>query len=84
MAKGSNAMDDYLKRGKGLLRRPVTQLILGGVAITVIAPYIMRMFRNPEIQTFVRDNVDGLRTRVDGLMHSSFSSSLADADSMNG
>ncbi len=62
---------DYAKLGAALMRRPLTRFILGGVALTVISPYILRMFRSDEVQTFVRDNVEGIRSRVDGFMHSS-------------
>jgi hypothetical protein len=62
---------DYGKMGSKLMKRPVTRIFLGGIALSVIAPYILRLLRNPEVQTFVRDNVEHIRSRVDGLIHSS-------------
>ena len=70
---------DYGKLGVKLFRKPATPFVLGGVALTVLAPYIMRMFRNPEVQTFITDNVEGIRSRIDGMIHSG----EASLDSLN-
>jgi len=64
-----NLIRDYKKLGVELFRRPMTRYILGGVALTVAVPYILRMLRNEEVVTFVRDNVDNIRTRIDGYIH---------------
>lgn len=61
---------DYGKLGVELMRKPMTRYILGGVALTALVPYVLRFFRDPEVQTFVRDNVDTIRTRIDGIIHS--------------
>ncbi|MES2526405.1 MAG: hypothetical protein V4598_04935 [Bdellovibrionota bacterium] len=63
-------MRDYVKLGSALLKRPLTRYVLGGVALTVISPFILRMFRNTEVQTFITDNVEGIRSRIDGMIHS--------------
>lgn len=65
-----NIARDYGKLGAELFRKPMTRYILGGVALTALAPVVMRLFRNEEVQTFVRDNVEGIRTRIDGVIHS--------------
>ncbi len=66
----SSQIRHYRKMGMKLLKRPATPYILGGVAVTVLAPMIMRLFRNEDVTTFVRDNVDTIRTRIDGFIHS--------------
>lgn len=74
---------DYKKLGMEILRRPVTKYILGGVALTAIVPYvapvIMRLFRDDRVTTFVRENVDDIRTRIDGFIHTADS----DLDALN-
>lgn len=70
----SSVIRGYQGRATQLLGMPVSRVILGGVALTVLAPYIMRMFRTEGVTTFVRDNVDGIRERIDGFIHT------ADAD----
>lgn len=65
-----NIIRDYRKLGVELLRKPVTRYVLGGVALTALVPFVLRMFRNEEVQTFVRDNVESIRTRIDGVIHS--------------
>lgn len=65
-----NIVRDYRKLGAELFRRPLTRYILGGVALTALAPVIMRLFRNEDVTSFVRDNVDTIRTRIDGFIHS--------------
>jgi hypothetical protein len=65
-----NIIRDYRKLGVELFRKPMTRYVLGGVALTALVPYVLRMFRNEEVQTFVRDNVEGIRTRIDGVIHS--------------
>jgi hypothetical protein len=65
----ANIIRDYRKLGVELFRKPVTRYILGGVALTALVPFVMNMFRNEEVQTFVRDNVEGIRTRIDGMIH---------------
>lgn len=72
-------MRDYVKLGSALLRRPIARYILGGVALTVVSPFILRMFRRPEVQTFITDNVEGIRSRIDGMIHSG----EASLDSLN-
>ena len=72
-------MRDYVKLGSALLRRPLTRYVLGGVALTVVSPYILRMFRNTEVQSFITDNVEGIRSRIDGMIHSG----EASLDSLN-
>ena len=66
----SSVIRGYQGRATQLLGMPVTRFILGGVALTVVAPYILRMLRNEDVTTFVRDNVDNIRTRIDGYIHS--------------
>ncbi len=61
---------DYGKLGAKLLSKPLTRYVLGGVALTVLSPFVLRMFRNPEVQTFITDNVEGIRSRIDGMIHS--------------
>ena len=61
---------DYVSLGSELWRRPVTRFLFGGVALSMLAPIVMRIFRNPEVQTFMRENVEGIRSRIDGLIHS--------------
>lgn len=65
-----NIIRDYRKLGVALFRKPMTRYVLGGVAITALVPVFLRMFRNEEVQTFVRDNVEEIRTRIDGMIHS--------------
>jgi hypothetical protein len=65
-----NLIRDYRKLGVALFRKPMTRYVLGGVAITALVPVFLRMFRNEEVQTFVRDNVEEIRTRIDGVIHS--------------
>ncbi len=72
-------MRDYVKLGSALLRRPIARYVLGGVALTVVSPFILRMFRRPEVQTFITDNVEGIRSRIDGMIHSG----EASLDSLN-
>lgn len=74
-----NFIRDYRKLGVELFRRPMTRYILGGVALTVAVPYVLRMLRNEEVVTFVRDNVDNIRTRIDGYIHTAD----ADMDTLN-
>ncbi len=61
---------DYGMLGSELLKRPVTRYILGGVALMTLAPFVMRFFRREEVQTFFRDNVQGIRSRIDDVIHS--------------
>ena len=72
-------VEDYGRLGVELFRKPVTRYILGGVALATLAPVLMRFFRREEVQTFVRDNVEGIRTRIDGVIHSGD----RDLDSLN-
>lgn len=74
-----NIIRDYRKLGVELFRRPMTRYILGGVALTVAVPFILRLVRNEEVVTFVRDNVDNIRTRIDGYMHTA----EAEMDTLN-
>ena len=67
----SSVIRGYQGRATQLLEMPVTRFILGGVALTVAVPFILRMLRNEDVTTFVRDNVDNIRTRIDGYIHSS-------------
>lgn len=67
----ASVLRGYQGRATQLLSMPVTRFILGGVALTVAAPYILRILRSEDVTTFVRDNVDNIRTRVDGYIHSS-------------
>ncbi len=64
-----NIVRDYKKLGVELFRKPMTRYILGGVALTVAVPFLLRLIRNEEVVTFVRDNVDNIRTRIDGYIH---------------
>jgi hypothetical protein len=59
---------DYGRLGVELMRKPIARYILGGVAIATLAPFVARLFRNPEVQTFVRDNVEGIRSRIEGVV----------------
>lgn len=74
-----NIIRDYRKLGVELFRKPMARYILGGVALTVAVPYLLRMLRREDVVTFVRDNVDNIRTRVDGYIHSAES----DLESLN-
>ncbi len=65
-----NIIRDYRKLGVELFRKPMTRYVLGGIALTALVPFALRMFRNEEVQTFVRDNVEEIRTRIDGMIHS--------------
>lgn len=65
-----NIIRDYRKLGVALFRKPMTRYVLGGVALTALVPFALRMLRNEEVQTFVRDNVEDIRTRIEGVIHS--------------
>lgn len=66
----SRVFRGYQGRAIQLLDLPATRYILGGVALAALAPVVMRFFRQDEVQTFVRDNVEGIRSRIDGMIHS--------------
>lgn len=61
---------DYGRLGIELMRKPLARYILGGVALAALAPVVMRFFRQEEVQSFVRDNVEGIRSRIEGVIHS--------------
>lgn len=65
----TNFFRDYKKLGVELLRKPMTPYILSGVALTVAVPFILSMFRREDVVTFVRDNVDNIRNRIEGYIH---------------
>ena len=75
---GMNATN-IQRRVLKFLRKPMARYILGGVAVTALAPVIMRIFRNEDVKSFVSDNVDTIRTRIDGYIHSAES----EMDSLN-
>lgn len=66
----SSTIRGYQGRAVQLLELPTTRFILGGVALAALAPVVMRFFRQEEVQTFVRDNVEGIRSRIEGVIHS--------------
>ena len=61
-------VEDYGRLGVELMRKPIARYILGGVAIATLAPFVVRLFQNTEVQTFVRDNVEGIRSRIEGVV----------------
>lgn len=75
----SNALGLQKKLRIKPLRKPLTPYILGGVALTVLVPYILRILKREDVVTFVRDNVDNIRTRIDGYIHTGD----ANMDSLN-
>lgn len=62
---------DYKRLGVELWRMPATKYILGGVALTALIPVALRALRDyPEVNTFVKENVEGIRHRLESVIHS--------------
>ena len=60
---------DYGKLFTEIWRKPVTKYFLGGVALGVLAPLAFRAYgRDMEIRSFIRDNFDELKIRVEGFL----------------
>jgi hypothetical protein len=49
-------------------KKPISRLIVGGVALYYLAPYLSRFLRNPTVQDFLGQRVEGIRSRLDGII----------------
>ncbi|MFL5783836.1 MAG: hypothetical protein ACJ76H_04440 [Bacteriovoracaceae bacterium] len=49
-------------------KRPISRLIVGGVALYYLAPYISRFLQNSTVQDFLGQRVEGIRSRLDGII----------------
>lgn len=58
---------DYQKLFLELWQRPVTKFVLGGVALGAVFGILKKY---PEVNTFVSENVESIRTKIDGVIHS--------------
>jgi cytochrome c biogenesis factor len=58
---------DYGKLAVELWQKPVTKFVLAGVAIGAVVSLARK---NPQISSFVSENVGALRTRIDDVIHS--------------
>lgn len=62
---------DYGRLALALWRRPATKYILGGAALATLLPFAIRSIGGfSEVNTFVIDNVNGIKRRVDEVLHS--------------
>lgn len=66
----TSTLRGYQGQAMKLLDRPATRYIIGGVALAALAPIVMRFFRREEVVDFVRGNVESIRSRIDGVIHS--------------
>jgi hypothetical protein len=73
---------DYKKLFVELFRKPVTRYVLGGVAVTALAPVLFRNIRRiPMVDSFLSENMenldlDGIRSKVTDTI-SSFRSEIS-------